>query len=56
MGVLPAVFLDVGLKGRPVGPPLEIAVRLRAQTLERVDLPITVEVAGPCCSAAATSG
>jgi DNA polymerase-4 len=38
-------FLDVGGLRRLVGPPLDIAVRLRAEVGERVGLPITVGVA-----------
>src|ERR687893_2528574 len=38
-------FLDVGGLRRIAGPPVDIAVRLRAQVRERVGLPITVGVA-----------
>src|SRR2546423_14669368 len=38
-------FLDVRGLGRISGAPMEIAVRLRRQVLERVGLPITVGVA-----------
>ena len=38
-------FLDVGGLGRVSGPPVDIAVQLRRDVLERVGLPITVGVA-----------
>ena len=38
-------FLDVRGIGRIAGPPMDIAVRLRREVLERVGLPITVGVA-----------
>jgi DNA polymerase IV len=38
-------FLDVRGMGRIAGPPMDIAVRLRREVLERVGLPITVGVA-----------
>jgi len=38
-------FLDVRGLGRIAGPPMDIAVRLRREVLERVGLPITVGVA-----------
>ncbi|HEX5898231.1 MAG TPA: DNA polymerase IV [Solirubrobacteraceae bacterium] len=38
-------FLDVRGMGRIAGPPMDIAVRLRSEVLERVGLPITVGVA-----------
>ncbi|MGZ6260947.1 MAG: Y-family DNA polymerase, partial [Candidatus Limnocylindrales bacterium] len=38
-------FLDVRGMGRIAGPPMDIAVRLRHEVLERVGLPITVGVA-----------
>jgi DNA polymerase IV len=38
-------FLDVRGMGRIAGPPMDIAVRLRSEVLDRVGLPITVGVA-----------